>query len=457
MRRPALPTLALLALLLPPLLSGCRPQEPPDAPRTLTVACCDQTSFDHQYRDYFEAKFPNWRIALVPTYTDEVRSGKIGLADYLRQKKPDLAILTSSDYLQLADAGLLRDLGGWMRRDGPAPDDLVPGVADFLLSNADGKWYGLSPTFAAQALFYNKNLFRLYGVGLPQGPMTWRETMRLAGRFAQQDRTEPDVYGFQMNWVSSPYDLIQQIGQTEGVRAFNAQTGAITADTDAWKSIFRDAVQAFRDGALSTVEVEGTKTDQGVMYFPEDMERMELFKQGKAALSAAQDDLYRKLKASPPAFEWGVMPGPVNARDPERGGWLLPNFVFAVPRDSSQPEAAWEVIRYFHSEEMGQIQAALGEGLFSLRDYPQRSGDPDLEAFYRLRPAETVPFNWADTWKIPIGFQDSFRKLVNDEAGRVLQGTETADEAVRRIQSEGEALMRQAKEKAKAEAAPGGG
>jgi len=453
MKKPLIFTLAFLFLSLTAGCSADRSGE--DSPRTVRIACCDETTFQSFYQDLFAAYFPDWEITYIPVYhpagTGLLQTGNPDdpeeLRERLEREKPDLVIVPEYGFRRLVRAGLLTELTGFSNRDRSVWEGLEAGVLERLQALGEGKLYGASPFFTADALYYNEDLFREYGVEPPDRPMTWREVLTLAGRFAGGERTEEDPYGFHMRWVTdSPYDLATRIAATEGLRLLDPQTGFLRLQTEGWRDVFLLVTEAYRLGAVASAPMSGREMDGVVIYGPEEMERTNLFFRGKAAMTVGGPDLMRELKAAK-SFGLGVVPGPVHSHLPDTVGGYALGDVFAIPVTSGQPETAWEAIRFFLSERMGQISARLGGAfnihshVFARSKYPVWKGDPDYAVFYGLRPAPE-PETPLDP-EAAESFESSFRELFNRELQAVLRDEQTEEEALQRIENEGNALLAQ--------------
>ncbi|MBN2980769.1 MULTISPECIES: ABC transporter substrate-binding protein [Cohnella] len=431
------------------LLAGCSQEAPNAEPVNLRIGVPDLYAFDRQYRDYFDAAFPDWETTAIewPDDADAFTAERWG--EWLETEKPDLLLANVFDYRKLSDAGELRDLEEFASRGEMDLGRFNPAVLDYLKTNGDGKLFGLSPFFSTSALYYNKDMFDRLGIPYPQDGMTWPETLSLANRFMRDDRLGEDEFGLHVRWVRSPFDLIRQISYTEGLEYANLQTGAVTIDTESWRNVFEAVIAAYLDGTFRTQNVQGEEADGTVYYGPEALAEMDLFSQGAAAMTVDGDDLMQRLKSAAPGFRWGAVTAPVRVSDPSRAGWFNTGSVFAIPVVSSQPNEAWEAIDYFHSERMGRAAVALGEGLLSLKDDPVWRGDADYEVFYRTLPVNALPETFEPV--VSPEFAEPFDLLVERGIGSVLAGKATVEEALAAIQKEGEALVMEFRQE---EAAP---
>ncbi|WP_373229278.1 ABC transporter substrate-binding protein [Cohnella sp.] len=437
----------LLPIIFLSLLSaGCQPTLEPEGPLNIRIAFDNEMTFNREYRDHFDAAFPTWNITIVPMNQLKIHEMKEpeatqAFVDFIQREKPDLIIMFGMLYKSLANSGALLDLGEWMARDGMDPNTLAPGVVDILKDNNDGKFYGLSPTFRTSVLYYNKTMFRSYGIEEPHDQMTWKEVLALANRFMQDGRMEKGTYGFHEDWVRTPMDMLDMIGSTEGLHYIDLRKTKITLQSDEWTKVWNIVSDSFKQGAFSTLESK-LKVVDGETYVTEEAQKqMDLFSQGKAAMTYAQDDLMLRLKSSAPDFEWGVFSGPVSSRDPEKVGWFATDITFVIPTVSSQPKAAWKAVQYFHSDRMGKIRVSLDQGLYSLKEYPKWSNDPNYEMFYKQR-------GWPSTDNymtsiVPTVFFKPFNDLVNEQMNATIAGEKTAEQALSFLQAEGQAMLNQ--------------
>ena len=432
-----------LFLLAVCLLSGCTKKSSDEEPISLRIATLDAYTFESTYRDYFDAAFPDWNVSLIELPEESGSFEESQWQDWLDTEKPDLLLTNVFDYHQLADIGLLRDLEEFAGRSDMDLGRFNPAVLDYLKGNEQGRLFGLSPFFSTSALYYNKDLFDRLGIPYPEDDMTWADTLNLAGRFMNDSRLGDNEFGLHVKWVSTPFDLMNKIAYTDGVDYVNSQTGALTIDTDGWRNIFGEVIDAYRNGTFRTQTVEGDSRDGTTYYGPEALAQTELFAQGLAAMTVDGDSLMRNLKAGEPGFRWGVATGPVRASDPSRAGWFGTGYVFAIPIVSSKPERAWESIAYLHSERMGRASVAINGDLLALQDDPVWRSDEDYRVFYRKLPENELPA-YAES-KVPISFYEPFNRLVDRRIGEVLQGKLTVEEALASIQREGEELMVKAK------------
>jgi len=215
----------------------------------------------------------------------------------------------------------------------------------------------------------------------------------------------------------------------------------MTMQSEEWKRMWRLVADSYRRGSLG-LNGRKQKVVDGVTYVgKEEQEAADLFYKGKVAMTYGQVDLMQKLKAKPPSFEWGVLPGPVSERDPERTWWFNSDYIFVIPTVASRPESAWNAIRELQSEPVGKVYASAGTDLSSLKDYPKWKNDPDYEAFYQQKGWPNPP-NYV-TSVIPTEFYKPFYKLVAEQMEATISNEITTEQALDALQQEGQKLLDQ--------------
>jgi multiple sugar transport system substrate-binding protein len=433
----------LWIILIGVLVSCSSPKTKEIEPLAIKIGCsCDNLTFNSLYRDYLDAQFPGAQISLVHMNADNVFDSNVisDLKLVLDTEKPDLIMVNSFVYRILSDAGVLEDLQPRTSATGFNMASIEPGVIDSLQTNNDSKLYGLSSFFHSNAIFYNKDLFKKIGIDIPTGELTWKDLISLSARFEHDGRMDEGSFGLHINLVEKPSDLIYSIASTEGVHMYDPQTGEINLQASNWKDIFQTSIDAYKLKALSSIHIEPAIDDQGSrVYNQEQVNQMQLFQQGKAALTIANDLTLVNFLSSPPPFEWGVVVGPVSARDPQRVSGYYPDMVYSIPTDSAAPDKAWKVIESMVSDELGLKLAPMNNGLFVRSDFVKWKKDPRFEAFYGKRPSPAP--SWINS-KLSMKFRSDFFLLVQNKVDAVMSGSKTVDEAISEIQQEGEALRK---------------
>ncbi|BBI30814.1 ABC transporter substrate-binding protein [Cohnella abietis] len=415
--------------------SGCTGKKPLTEPNEMTIACINQMTFDAFYRTAFQSVFPNTKFKIVPLedpiYYPYNPNFGVPLKEMFETKKPDLVILWDTQYKFAADAGWLRDLENMASLNKFDLGTLHEGVLDRARNNEEGKLYGLSPTFDSSAVYYNKTLFQRYGVPLPDKDMTWDEILRLAGLFMDQPGGEEGVRGLSLKSLTKPFDLMSNIAQTEGVEKYDKTANRLTLDSKSWHAIISKIIAAYQHGTFIT---EPYKT-KGKYIGLDEMRERDLFAHGKAALTVESDYYVGELKRLYVKFEWGVLPGPVQSRDPSRGGDIGVNSMFAIPAKSDHPQEAWKLIEEIMSVRMSEVFSERDSGL-PAQVNGRMAKDPLYEVFYKLRP---VPLQME--YSLGVNEKNELFQIIDDEIDAAISGRKSVDDAIAAIQKAGTRLL----------------
>ncbi|MFC5529729.1 ABC transporter substrate-binding protein [Cohnella yongneupensis] len=416
--------------------SGCTGKtKPPAEPTELRIACVNQMTFDAFYRSALQSVYPNTIFKIIPmddpSYYNLTLDIRVALKSMFEKEKPDLVILYVPQYRYAADAGLLRDLENMASLNKFDLSTLYEGMLDRVRNNEEGKLYGLSPLFHNTAVYYNKSLFQRYGVPLPNQDMTWDEILRLAGLFVDRPGGEEGVKGFSMRTLTKPYDLMSQIAQTEGIEMYDKAANRLNFDSQSWHSLISKVIAAYEHGTFNAepYKAKGNLISQGEMH------DRDLFAQGKAALTVEDEYYVKQLNRQKLSFEWDLLPGPVQSRDPSRGGNVAADSIFAIPAQSDHPEEAWKVIEGVMSETMGGIYAD-SEFALPVQLNGRLTKDPLYEVFYKLRPVPQQA-----EYSLGVNEKNELLRVIDDETNAAIGGRKPVDDAIAAIQEAGSRLL----------------
>ena len=469
-----------MALVL--VLTGCASQNSggtgqgiePDTPVTLKVAYINDQAFYQSYGNIFSAKYPNVQFEVISTMEIAMSDDPIqAMIDLVDSSQPDIVMLTMAQYEALAAEGRLYELDSIMQQTGFDLNGLVEGVVQLLRDAGAGKLYGLSPTFNTNALYYNKDLFRQYGVPEPTDNMTWEEVLQLAARFPSDGDDDTRIYGYTGSmFAQDAFKLIQDMAAAKGFNYVNADATVLTMSEPEWREIFQTVVEGY--AAKTIFQPTPPQQQQGNAGMAISINGL-LFNSGRAAMMVDNATMINMLGVAgrmggargganaaggggPAAsvlqqeIDWGVVTAPVDAATPDMTSAYTVSQIFAVNAASSQSAAAWSFIAYVHGDEAAKIRSNTMVELQSRVGYETTSSGVNLESFYKLKPLPIETASW-----YPKGFRSSFTAIANEEISAAVGGGKTIDEAFDSLLQRGSDALAEANLSGEKEQGGGGG
>ncbi|MNW37652.1 Bacterial extracellular solute-binding protein [compost metagenome] len=454
MRKSNLTSLLLISLLMIGL-AGCTSL--PKANTTkLKVMTYDKENryFNNQYGDMFHAQNGSIKIELVRPKSKKLERTASNyvqaLEQSIEQEQLDVLYLNIDDYNRLSAAGFLLDLEPLVVRDHYNIDTIYPSITSFLREQGGGRLYGFAPTFQRQAIFYNMDLFDQYGIEPPHDGMTWQELIDLAGRFPTDGDEQSRIYGgftcFGLDKESPLRELGVRIGLSMGLKAVNLDTMKVTVDTEGWKQAYEQAQAALSKNVLHKGEFN---TD-------EDFAEQQLFAKGRQAMLIEDEpswaysvlDYIKSGKSGVKPFRLGMVVGPVGSSNREitRDLNLNNDYVYAIRANSSNVDAAWELLKFMQGDEVASKLARRPDN-----GIPSRMGQTsgyygiNLDGFYHLTSVQqTAYYDDPDNNIIPDEFKEKYEEITYRELIQVEKSQKSLDEALQTIQRDAQVALDEA-------------
>jgi multiple sugar transport system substrate-binding protein len=421
----------------------------------LKVLYFNEQAFYSQYGNVFQAKYPNITFEVVSSM-DNFGAGKDPAKEFdklVEANKPDIIMMNQSQYEKLSADGKLYALDSVIQQDKFDLANMVPGVIELLKNKGGSKLYGLSPSFSTKALFYNKDLFDKQGIPYPKDKMSWEEVLKLAQRFPATGTDETRIYGLsQSMFTQNPFDLVQTIAHAKTWSLLDANGKNLTMDTPEWKSLFGQVVASYQSKSISqpsnaaaggASSTSGSKDDGKVqLTIGEDSN---LFLAGRAAMMIDnsfllnQMDMMKNMKKDAKPINWDVVTEPVDPSNPDVSDSFSISQILGINAQSAHIGAAWEFIKYVHSDEMAKIRSKSSPELISRSAYALDKQGRSLQAFYKLKPNSD-----AATQLYPKGFKDAFSKITSVETKAAIAKTKSLDDALAAIKDKGQKALTEA-------------
>jgi multiple sugar transport system substrate-binding protein len=420
----------------------------------LKILYFNEQAFYSLYGNVFQAKYPNITFDVVSSMGNLEGKDPVKEFDKLVEvNKPDIIMMSQAQYEKFSADGKLYALDSVIQQDKFDLENMVPGVIELLKNKGGSKLYGLSPSFTTKALFYNKDLFDKQGIPYPKDKMSWEEVLQLAKRFPTTGTDETRIYGLaQSMFMQNPFDMVQTIAQSKTWSLLDAEGKNLTISTPEWKNLFEQVVAGYQSKSISQPGnaaataggVVSSSKDDGKTRLTID-ENSNLFLAGRAAMMIDnsfllnQMDMMKNMKKDAKPINWGVVTEPVDPANPDVSGSFAISQIFGINAQSAHIGAAWEFIKYVHSDEMAKIRSKSSPELISRSAYASDKQGRSLEAFYKLKPNSD-----AAAQLYPKGFRAAFSKITLDETKAAIAKTKSLADALAAIKDKGQKALTEA-------------
>ncbi|MBP1907181.1 multiple sugar transport system substrate-binding protein [Paenibacillus turicensis] len=434
------------------LIAGCTStaQNKSEEKRTVKIMFWDDKSFNYQYGDLFSAKYPNTEVEIVSTSSlyeindNEEFDYSEALNKFIEKEQPDVLLLNPSDIKNLGAGGKLTELQPLIDRDKYDMTTYSQGIVESIKEMGEGKLFALSPKFSINGILYNADLFKKYGVELPHDGMTWQEIFDLASQFPTDGDAKERIYGFGIQSGTNISDLATRIASSQGLTFYNDKTKQITINTDSWKNVYKQSLDAISSKAIYVREGDGFQGDN-----MEDYYASQAFLMGRAAMTIDSTFMLSNIKDAAKnmkdfkEFEIGIVAGPVDPSEPTKTTGAHLNELFAIRSGATNVDAAWDFIKFVNGEEFAKVSSkTVDNGLSARLGFSKEYDGVALEPLYKLQPKIKLDDSLGGS--IPAEFFEKYNMILERETKLLEENKKTVAEALNAIQTEAQAALDQA-------------
>lgn len=443
-------------------LAGCLKNEPvtSNEPKVLRIFGDEYTVNENS--SYFEFVYDNVEIELIDrnkiyqeAYNSSSDSGEPAFDPQERimeilngPNPPDVIYLDQSQISSFIEDGIIVPLDTFIEKDKFDLEGIVPGVVEGIKDLGNGSIYALSPTYSAQALFYNKNIFDKMNVPYPEDRMSWEEVFNLARQLSYEENDKKH-YGLAFESYMDEYSQMNMYIEPLSLSIFNGDYTSLTVDAPVWEDVWELFSELYRDDVLAPAYdyMKEMESGQPVSYFDR-----ELFAGGRAAMSIGSYDRVRMLadmlrgnvyygdmREQPEKFEWDIVSLPIHPEVGDVGGNLSIYGMMAINAKSDQQELAWQFISLMNGDKMAKVNAKKSWNLPTRFEYvSQPDGlEVNLEAFTLLKPS--INYTYLDFMKnYPNGHPYQIMSFGGQLFKDVLEDKKTVKEALAEFQKTGQ-------------------
>jgi multiple sugar transport system substrate-binding protein len=301
----------------------------------------------------FQEAYPDVDLQIVETF--EVQNLLTAAAS---GDLPDVIWLSRAETATWAAPGILAPLTEYIERDGYDTSDFYP----FAIEEAsyNGEIYGIPGGADVRGLYVNLDHLEEIGVSVDDiDTSDWEQLSELGSQLVQATGDQVQRWGFDHRIQANNFWLW---GYGNGGSFLSEDGSEATLNHEANVEALQWGVDAYEaQGGYQLYEGFAT-TFQGDQQFANGSVSMSVYEQWmlSAAIATVSPDMNFRLL---PVREWGSGPdGPI-ATYSGGNGWYMTS-------GAKNPEAAWEYIKFMHTEETWRIGA---EAVKALR---QEQGNP---------------------------------------------------------------------------------
>jgi len=306
---------------------------------------------------------------------------------------PDVFAMDAPLYPDWQSRGVLLNLQPYIDKDPKALDGFYPVTLE-AYKKADG-YYGLPRDFQTIVLFYNKDMFDAAGVAYPTDKWTMDDLRKNAKLLTKANSDgvvdqwgfSTDLYDMELFWSEAVWGYGGEVINPEGTQTLLTEGKA----RDAWDFI----------NGMAVTDKSMPDPEQAAQYGNDP------FAAGKAAMTTIGHWVVPQYAAL--NFKWDVAPMPAG---PVAHATSVNSAGFVVAKDSKNPDAAWEFIKYATSAAGQSKLAELGFAIPILQSvaesptYLEQKSAPInhkvfLDALAYAKPKPT--FRGYDEWATVVG------------------------------------------------------
>jgi multiple sugar transport system substrate-binding protein len=209
----------------------------------------------------------------------------------------------------------------------------------------------------------------------------------------------------------------------------NNKATRVTMDSKAWNHVFQLALDGYQSGLFHK---RATFTNENNPVEPSVLKAMDLFTQGKAAMTLDSIEYYNRTSEKTLGFEVGIVTAPVSQAQPNINTFFSNRSIFAINAKASNPDAVWEVIKYINSEAVAKLRIQTNSGLTTHLSVLNDLKYKNLDAFYKMDSSSSSLYDFP--YHLKMDFVQSFNFIIEEEIAKVMNGKQTVDEAQVNIQ-----------------------
>lgn len=434
------------------LLSGCYGEQKQNEgleSGKIKVMYYDEPSFYNDYGNLFKIKYPKIEFDVISMNNALANREQNGawndhteLKKLIETYKPDVLLLNENLFEDYARQGRLYDIETMIAKNKFDIDAISPGLIEMIRGKGDGKLYGLAPSFYADVLYFNRDLFKQHHIDVPTNKMTWKQLFELSRRFTNTETVEKTVVGLYQDYGVER--MLQQVVSSSELRLLDVTTDKLLINSDGWRETIKLITDAVRDKYIYLQASNQNRQDM-----------VEAFYKGQAAMTLNGPWLAKELKTraifdkASKSFEWDIVTMPVAPSFPDESANVHVSEIYAVSEDSPNKQAAWEFVKFVNSADMASAASRTANGKLPARPGVLKDIEGiSTEPFYLLTPKTTSSVEESlGSTAASKEFDQLFQPVLLEELQAIINDKQTVEEAIAVLEVKGQEALQKAKNK----------
>lgn len=389
----------------------------------LVVFSQASSGFEEKFGSYLKNKFPNYTITAI------TGSPEVNLQQLIASNQQIDIIWDSIGYWpsNILANGLEYDMTELVNKNkidlNKFDSTLIDAVRGERFNN---KLYGLPVYNNNMVLFYNKDIFNLFGIPYPKDGMTWDEAIELSRKLSKNEGGR-QYFGL--------YVSINHYVRTNQFSAdtVDSKTLKTTINTDErWKKMYQKLfIDVANDAGYSAYLDKMTATRPGESHFYKEKE-MAMF--GFLSSLTLANDL--------DSMNWDMVSLPTFKELPKVGSQFYP-VVLSISKTSNQKEAAMKVIDYLVSDEYQS--AASRKGQMTVLNNEKIKKEFGQETKWKDKNLGAVFYNNAAKINNKSDYEDIVEKVLRDDLVNLMKGKTDINTSLRLAEEKANKLIAEAK------------
>ncbi|TMV47205.1 extracellular solute-binding protein [Paenibacillus mesophilus] len=285
-----------------------------------------------KYGTKLKEKFPKFNFEIVQKVDSKT------LPNLITGGTP-IDIVVESTGVSVLEYGLQDDISDLIAKYKFDLNRLEPTTVEIQRKLAGGGLYGLPTWTRSMALYYNKDLFDMFGVSYPKDGMTWDELYELTRKMTRSEG------GRQYKGLTMAFEFGLMLNQLEAPSQ-DAASGKALFLQDGFKKAFENQARFY--------QIAGNGLPGNRFYL--DNQQNPFYKDKTAAMFLTLTGAEKIYKDS---VNWDIASFPVFPGKEGIGSQSYPTYFF-LSKTSKNREAAFQVLNYMTSDEFQNYSARSG-------------------------------------------------------------------------------------------------